>query len=642
MSILDRIASPAALRSMSRDELRAVSAAIRKRLIEVCSHTGGHIGAGLGVVELSVAIHAAFDTPTDQVVWDVGHQGYPHKLLTGRNGQMGSLRQEDGLSGFLKRNESEYDTFGAGHAATAISAGLGMATARDLNGETFKVVSILGDGALTCGLAYEGLNNAGASGRDFIVILNDNEMSIAPNVGAMSKYLTSVQRNPFYNRVRSAIGSVMDSGHGKLAGVGALVRKWEESMKAFLTPGVLFEELGFRYFGPIDGHDIDMLMDTLIAVREFTGPRLIHVITQKGKGFPAGDSIEKWHALPPGHDPATGKQLKASSANTSYTTMLGQGLAELADENSKLVAITAAMPSGTGTGIFAGSHPERFFDVGIAEGHAVTFAAGMATRGIIPVCVIYSTFLQRAFDNVIHDVAIQNLPVIFAMDRAGLVGEDGPTHMGLYDIAYMLAIPGMTVMAPKNGAEMLGLLRTAVLHREGPSCFRYPRDAAPDVAPAMSAVLPVPYGSWEIVRKAPGARDPAGGIAILAVGTMVLTAIAAAEMLAAEGLSTTVVNCRFLKPYDEAMLAALVKDNGQLLVVEEGTVVNGFGAYMATVVAGLDRQVSVIAHGVPDKFIEQASRARQLSSLSLDATGIAARVRQMRQGDARGARLRAG
>src|SRR4029079_2028053 len=316
MSILEGNNLPAALKTMSRDELRALSAEIRERLIEVCSRTGGHIGAGLGVVELSVAIHAVFDTPRDPVVWDVGHQGYPHKLLTGRNDDMESLRQEHGLSGFLKRTESEFDAFGAGHAATAISAGLGMAAARDIKGESFKVVSILGDGALTCGLAYEGLNNAGASGRDFIVILNDNEMSIAPNVGAMSKYLTSIQRNPLYNRVRSAIGSVMESSPSKLKGIGTLVKKWEESMKAFLTPGVLFEELGFRYFGPIDGHDIDALMDTLVAVREMSGPRLIHCITQKGKGFPAGEHVEKWHALPPGHDPATGKQRKVSSANS--------------------------------------------------------------------------------------------------------------------------------------------------------------------------------------------------------------------------------------------------------------------------------------------------------------------------------------
>jgi 1-deoxy-D-xylulose-5-phosphate synthase len=458
----------------------------------------------------------------------------------------------------------------------------------------------------------------------------------------MSKYLTSIQRNPLYNRVRSAIGSVMESSPAKLKGVGTLVKKWEESMKAFLTPGVLFEELGFRYFGPIDGHDIDALMDTLSAVRDFTGPRLVHVITQKGKGFPAGEHTEKWHALPPGHDPATGKQLKASSANAAYTAVFGKGLSELADENEKLVAITAAMPSGTGTGIFAAAHPDRFFDVGIAEGHAVTFAAGMATRGLHPVCVIYSTFLQRAYDNVIHDVAIQHLPVVFAMDRAGLVGEDGPTHMGLYDIAYMLAVPGMTVTAPRDGTEMLGLLRAASLHETGPFCIRYPRDASPDTVPEMSAIEPVPYGSWEILRKGSGARDPNGGLAILATGTMVLPSVAAAEKLAEEGINATVVNCRFIKPHDEKTLAAIVADNKDILVVEEGTVVNGFGAHMAAVIAQMDPAVRVIAHGVPDKFIEQAPRARQLSIVGLDAPGIAARAKQIRHLDARGARLRAG
>ncbi|MEO8577029.1 MAG: 1-deoxy-D-xylulose-5-phosphate synthase [Gemmatimonadales bacterium] len=642
MSILDNLQLPAALKTMTRDELRELSAAMRERLIEVCSRTGGHIGAGLGVVELSVTIHTVFDTPTDQIVWDVGHQGYPHKLLTGRNDEMESLRQEHGLSGFLKRTESEFDTFGAGHAATAISAGLGMATGRDLNGESFKVVSILGDGALTCGLAYEGLNNAGASGRDFIVVLNDNEMSIAPNVGAMSKYLTSIQRNPLYNRLRSAVGGVLDTAPAKRTGVATLVKKWEESVKAFLTPGVLFEELGFRYFGPIDGHDIDALMDTLTAVRDFTGPRLVHVITQKGKGFPAGEHTEKWHALPPGHDPATGKQLKVSSANAAYTAVFGKGLTELGDENEKVVTITAAMPSGTGTGAFATKHPERFFDVGIAEGHAVTFAAGLATRGLRPFCVIYSTFLQRAYDNVIHDVAIQHLPVVFAMDRAGVVGEDGPTHMGLYDIAYMLAVPGMTVTAPKNGTEMLGLLRTAASHTTGPFSLRYPRDASPDIVPPLAEIPAVPYGTWEMLKKGAGARDSTGGIAILATGTMVLPSLAAADILAEDGINATVVNCRFIKPHDAEMLASIVADNSHLLVVEEGTVVNGFGAHMAAVVADINPAVRVVAHGVPDAFIEQAPRPRQLASIGLDPSGIAARVRQIRQSDTRGARLRAG
>jgi 1-deoxy-D-xylulose-5-phosphate synthase len=627
MSILDRINSPADLKPMTRDELRALSEEMRTRLIEVCSRTGGHIGAGLGVVELTVALHAVFDAPHDKIVWDVGHQGYPHKLLTGRASGIETLRQEDGLSGFLKRTESEYDTFGAGHAGTAISAGYGMAVARDLNREQFKVVSILGDGALTCGLAYEGLNNAGASDRDFIVILNDNEMSIAPNVGAMSKYLTSIQRNPLYNRVRSAIGAVIDSAPGPLAGVGAVVRKWEESVKTFFTPGVLFEELGFRYFGPIDGHDIDALMDTFAAVKDFAGPRIIHCITQKGKGFPAGEHIEKWHALPPGHDPATGKLRKVSAANTAYTTAFGQGLVELAAENPKLVAITGAMPSGTGTSAFAKTYPERFFDVGIAEGHAVTFAAGLATQGIRPVCAIYSTFLQRAYDNVIHDVAIQHLPVVFAMDRAGVVGEDGPTHMGLYDIAYMLAVPGMVVTAPMNGREMIALLRSGLDHSTGPFCLRYPRDSTPDVVPPAGEIEAVPHASWEILRRsATAGRDPDHAVAILAVGTMVIPSLAAAEILNDSGASVTVVNCRYLKPHDERVLAEIVREHRNILVVEEGTVVNGFGAHMAAVVAELDASIKVVAHGVPDDFIDQAPRAKQLAQLGLDARGIAQRA----------------
>jgi 1-deoxy-D-xylulose-5-phosphate synthase len=626
MSILDRINSPADLKPMTRDELRAVSEDIRSRLIEVCSRTGGHIGAGLGVVELSVALHAVFEAPTDKIVWDVGHQGYPHKLLTGRNDRMETLRQEEGLSGFLKRTESEYDSFGAGHAGTAISAGFGMAVARDLNGEHYKVVSILGDGALTCGLAYEGLNNAGASERDFIVVLNDNEMSIAPNVGAMSKYLTSIQRNPLYNRVRSAIGSVVDSAPGPLSAVGTIVRKWEESMKSFLTPGVLFEELGFRYFGPIDGHDIDALLDTFAAVKDLDGPRLVHCITQKGKGFPAGEHVEKWHALPPGHDPATGKLRKVSSANTAYTAVFGQALVELAKENPKVVAITGAMPSGTGTTAFAKAYPDRFFDVGIAEGHAVTFAAGLATEGIRPVCAIYSTFLQRAYDNVIHDVAIQHLPVIFAMDRAGVVGEDGPTHMGLYDIAYMLAVPGMVVTAPMNGTEMVALLRSALDYSDGPFCLRYPRDATPDLVPAAEEIEAVRHGSWEIVHKSSVARDVEPAIAILAVGTMVLPSLAAADILAESGIGVTVVNCRYLKPYDERVLRDILHDHHNVMVVEEGTVVNGFGAHMAAVIGEIDRSVTVIAHGVADELVDQAPRARQLARLGLDAHGIARRV----------------
>jgi 1-deoxy-D-xylulose-5-phosphate synthase len=627
MSILDRVTDPSVLRTLSPAERTQLAQEVRDFLIDTCSVTGGHIGAGLGVVELTIALHTAFETPRDQLVWDVGHQGYPHKVLTGRKDRMDTLRQEGGISGFLKRTESEYDTFGAGHAATSISAALGIAAGRDLNGEDFKVAAIIGDGSLGSGLAYEALNNAGATERDFIVVLNDNEMSIAPNVGAMHKYLTSVQRNPIYNRLRSAIGEWADHGKGVFKDAGSLVRKWEESVKAFLTPGVLFEELGFRYFGPIDGHDMEQMISTFKAMREFKGPRLVHVITQKGRGFPAGEHGEKWHALPPGHDPATGKQLKASTANPNYTAIFGKALSELMDEFPKSVAITAAMPGGTGTAIVAKHHPDRFYDVGIAEGHGVTFAAGLATQGVQPVVAIYSTFLQRGYDNIIHDVAIQSLPVIFAMDRAGLVGEDGETHGGLYDIAYMLAVPNMVVTAPKDGAELVGLLRSSLSHTTGPFAIRYPRDVAPDLVGHAKDVPAVPHATWEVLRR--GER-----VAILAVGTMVGESLKAADALAAEGLPVTVVNCRYLKPFDETTLNALLATHQQLVVVEEGTVVNGFGAYMASVVAAHDPAVRVHALGVPDRIIYAASRARQLAQCGIDAAGIAARVRALHETEA--------
>ncbi|MEP6764695.1 MAG: 1-deoxy-D-xylulose-5-phosphate synthase [Gemmatimonadaceae bacterium] len=627
-SVLDRIQSPADVRKLSRDELRTLAVDMRTRLIDVCSRTGGHIGAGLGVVELTIALHATFDTPTDQLVWDVGHQGYPHKLLTGRNEHFETLRAEGGVSAFLKRSESKYDTFGAGHAATSISAAVGMAAGRDLLGEKFKVAAILGDGALSSGLAYEGLNNAGHSDRDIVVVLNDNEMSIAPAVGAMHRYLTSVQRNPLYNRLRSRIGEIAAAAPKPFKNAGWLLKKVEESMKAFITPGVLFEELGFRYFGPIDGHDINALMDTFSAVREMGGPRLVHVITQKGKGFPAGENIEKWHALPPGHDPSTGKQLKASAAvTTAYTAVFGKGLVELGQEKPELAVITAAMPSGTGTGAYAKAFPARFYDVGIAEGHAVTFAAGMATRGARPVVAIYSTFLQRGYDNIIHDCALQHLPVVFAMDRAGLVGEDGETHMGLYDIAYMLAIPGMIVTAPKDGTEMIALLRAGLEQKDNPFCLRYPRDSTPDIVPEASKIPATKHATWDVLRRG-------HEFAILAVGTMVNPALAAAETLAAEGLDVTVVNCRYMKPYDEVTLNAVLADHTHVLTIEEGTVVNGFGAYMSAIIQKMAPSVRVAVHGVPDQIIYSASRAKQLATLGLDATGIAARVRALHESEA--------
>jgi 1-deoxy-D-xylulose-5-phosphate synthase len=620
MSLLSTIHDPADLKRLKREQLPQLAQEIRDRLIECVSMTGGHIGASLGVVELSIALLYEFDSPSDRIVWDVGHQAYAWKLLTGRNDPFPTLRQRDGISGFLKRAESEHDHFGAGHAGTAMSAALGMATARDLNGEKYKVAAVVGDGALTCGLSYEGMNNAGHSDRDIILIINDNGMSISPNVGAIHKTLGRIVADPRTNQLREKIKKMTFKLRPVFgAGVVDFAKNVEESVKNLFSAGMLFEELGFRYFGPIDGHDLPKLCDTLKFVRGMTGPRVIHVMTQKGKGFAFAESNqEKWHGLA-AYDPITGEARKKASGPPAWTQVFGEGLVALADEHPELVAVTAAMPSGTGTNLFQKRHPRRFFDVGIAEGHAVTFAGGLATSGIRPVVAIYSTFLQRAYDNVIHDIAVQHLPVIFCMDRAGLVGEDGQTHMGLYDIAYMLAVPGMTVTAPKDGDELIGLLRCALAHTDGPFCTRYPRDKAPVEPRPPKEVPAVPYGTWEQLRRG---KD----VAILAVGTMVLPAQQAADLLAPDGIDCEVVNCRFLKPLDHAMLESLLQRHRTIVTVEEGTIVNGFGAYLAETVQTTYPEVRVVALGVPDRLIEQAPRVEQLELFGLTAAGIARRI----------------
>lgn len=620
MTLLGGIQGPEDLKRLRREQLPQLAAEIRERLIEGCSITGGHIGASLGVVELTIAMLYEFDSPRDKIVWDVGHQAYAWKLLTGRNEAFPTLRQTGGISGFLKRTESEHDQFGAGHAGTAVSAALGMATARDLRGESNEVIAVLGDGALTCGLSYEALNNAGHTDRDLIVILNDNGMSISPNVGAISKTLGGIVANPKTNRVRDAVkGVTLKLGDVFGERVVDFARNVEESVKNLFSPGMLFEELGFRYFGPIDGHDLPKLCDTLKFVGSMSGPRLVHVITQKGKGFGfAEDNREKWHGLA-AYDPITGEARKKASGPPTWTQVFGDAITGLAAEIPEMVVVTAAMPSGTGTNVFQKAWPDRFFDVGIAEGHAVTFAAGLATQGIRPVCAIYSTFIQRAYDNVIHDVAVQRLPVVFCMDRAGLVGEDGQTHMGLYDIAFMLAVPGMTVAAPKDGDELIGLLRTALAHQGGPFCIRYPRDKAPADPSPIASVPAIPYGTWEQLRTG---KD----VAILAVGTMVLPAVRAAELLAREGIDCTVVNCRFVKPVDGAMLEVLAGSHTTFVTVEEGTIVNGFGAYLAERMQTTHPDVRVVALGVPDRLMEQAPRAEQLESFGLTAEGIARRI----------------
>ncbi len=622
MSLLDRIRTPADLRDLSREELHQLAKEARERHIDVVSRVGGHFGASLGVTELTVALHYIFDTPRDKIVWDTGHQAYIHKILTGRNERLPTIRQKEGLAPFCRRDESEYDAFGAGHAATSISAAWGMAVGRDLRGENNSVIAVIGDGAMGCGLAYEALNNAGHTGRNFIVVLNDNEMSIAPNVGAMNKYLTSMITNPMYNRVRREVKDLLQKVP---AGFGGVVEhfayKVDESVKNIFMPGMLFQELGFRYVGPLEGHDLDALVEAFAGVREMRGPILVHVLTQKGKGFSlAEEDPFKWHAAKP-FDKDSGTAKPGGGGLPRYQKVFGEGLVQLGEMDDRVVAITAGMRDGTSTDLFEKAFPDRFFDVGIAEGHGVTFAAGLATEGIRPVVAVYSTFLQRGFDGIIHDVALQDLPVVFAMDRAGVAGADGPTHHGTFDINYMMAIPGMTVTAPKDGAEMLALLRLGLKMENGPLSLRWPRDAVPARVPHISEIPEVEYGTWEILREG-------AGTAILAVGTMVLEAEKAATTLAQEGIRVTVVNCRFLKPLDREILERILEEHDRILTVEEGAVANGFGAYLARELDQMEGSsgVRVRALGIPDSFVAHGGRADLLREIDLDAQGIAKHV----------------
>ena len=626
MSILDQIDGPEDVRGLSRKELHELVVAARERHVDVISKVGGHFGGSLGVAELTVALHYVFETPRDKLVWDTGHQGYIHKILTGRNERLPTIRKKDGLAPFLRRDESEYDHFGAGHAATSISAALGTAIARDLNGDDYSVVAIIGDGAMGCGLAYEALNNAGHTDRNLIVVLNDNDHSIAPNVGAMNKYLTGVMTNPVYNRIRQEVKDLLARGPGGEKGImRRVVSRTEDSVKGLFVPGMLFEELGFRYIGPVDGHDLDSLVDTLDRVRRLDGPRLVHVITQKGKGFsPAEQNAYKWHARPP-FDKISGEVKKASGGLPRYQKVFGKGLKELGELDSRIVAFTAGMPDGTSTDIFGDVFPDRFFDVGIAEGHAVTAAAGMAAiGGVRPLVCIYSTFLQRAFDSIVHDVALQDLPVVFCMDRAGLAGPDGPTHHGSFDIPYMLLVPGMTVTAPKDGAEMMALVRLGIQHEDGPFSVRWPRDAVPEPVPHVSEIPDVEYGTWEILRRG-------SDLAFLATGTMVGAASEAAEALASRGVQAEVVNCRFLKPYDREVLRDVAARHRRVITIEEGTVINGFGAFMVRELAALASEPSIEVRclGLPDRFIEHGARDVLLSDLGLDAQGIETEARRM-------------
>ena len=621
MPLLDRVKYPEDIRGLGRDELNQLVDEVRARHIDVVSQKGGHFGASLGVAELTVALHYVYDTPRDQIVWDTGHQAYIHKMLTGRNEELPTIRTQGGLAPFLRRDESEYDAFGAGHAATSISAAWGMAVGRDLTGEDFNVLAVIGDGAMTCGLAYEALNNAGHTERDFVVVLNDNDMSIGPAVGAMNKYLTGMITNPAYNKVRNLVRDVL---HRTPQAMEEMVVRLEESAKHLLTPGSLFEQLGFRYVGPIDGHDVNALVDTFSRVKDMQRTILVHVITRKGKGYTrAEDDPWTWHAAAP-FDPATGQGTKKGRGLPRYQKVFGKGLIELADRDPKVVAITAAMPDGTSTDMFAEAHPDRYFDVGIAEGHGVTFAAGLATQGVKPIVAIYSTFLQRAFDSIVHDVALQGLPVVFGMDRAGIAGEDGPTHHGGLDIAYMLCIPGMTVTAPKDGSEMLALLRLATEQNDGPWSVRWPREAVPEEVPSLDDIERIEPYTWEVLRSG-------ADCVILATGTMVLPSVAAAEALDVQGIRCTVVNCRFLKPYDRTVFEQMVRGHPAVLTVEEAQVSNGFGAFMTREIHDLELAATprVASMGMPDEFIEHGARDALLAAMGLDSDGIATKVKRL-------------
>jgi 1-deoxy-D-xylulose-5-phosphate synthase len=616
--LLDKVDSPADLRKLNESDLAQLADELRAETIHAVSVTGGHLGAGLGVVELTVALHYVFDTPADRIVWDVGHQAYPHKILTGRRDRIRTLRQGGGLSGFTKRAESEFDAFGAAHSSTSVSASLGMAVARDLSHAGNHVVAVIGDGAMSAGMAYEAMNNAGALGSRLIVILNDNDMSIAPPTGAMSAYLARLVSGHTYRSLRDAAKQLARRLPKFLYDKA---RRTEEYGRGFWTGGTLFEELGFYYVGPIDGHNLDHLLPILKNVRDMEGgPVLVHVVTKKGKGYPPAEAAhDKYHGVT-AFDVITGAQSKPKSNAPAYTRVFADALIDEARRDEKIVAITAAMPDGTGLDRVKKAFPDRVFDVGIAEQHAVTFAAGLATEGYKPFCAIYSTFLQRGYDQVVHDVAIQNLPVRFALDRAGLVGADGPTHAGAFDIAYLACLPNMTVMAASDQAELVHMVATAAAHDDGPIALRYPRGEGVGVdLPERGE--PLPIGKGRIVRE--GSR-----IAILSLGARLAEALKAADELAARGLSTTVADARFAKPLDRELILKLARTHKLLITIEEGAA-GGFGAHVLILLSdagALDNGLKVRTMTLPDKFLDHDKPERMYAAAGLDAKGIVAKA----------------
>ncbi len=616
--LLDRIRLPHDLKNLSAEQLRQLADELRTETINAVASTGGHLGAGLGVVELTVALHYVFDTPVDRLIWDVGHQAYPHKILTGRRDRIRTLRQGGGLSGFTKRAESEYDPFGAAHSSTSISAGLGMAVARDLAGKKNNVIAVIGDGAMSAGMAYEAMNNAGARNERLIVILNDNDMSIAPPVGAMSAYLARLGSGHTYLKLRD-VGKQLT--HHLPKALDRAITRAIEHARTYVTGGTLFEELGFYYVGPIDGHNLDHLLPVLRNVRDAEiGPILVHVVTQKGKGYaPAETSADKYHGVVK-FDVVTGVQAKSKGGAPQYTKVFGESLIKEARKDDKIVAITAAMPSGTGLDLFEKEFPKRTFDVGIAEQHAVTFAGGLATEGFKPFCAIYSTFLQRAYDQVVHDIAIQRLPVRFALDRAGLVGADGPTHAGAFDVAYLGCLPGFVLMAAADEADLVHMVATQVAIDDRPSALRYPRGEGRGV-PMPEEGKPLEIGKGRILRE--GHK-----VALFSYGARLGECLKAADELAALGLSTTVADARFAKPLDTDLLLRLAREHEVLVTIEEGAI-GGFGSQVLQTLADngvLDAGLKVRAMVLPDLFIDQDTPAAMYATAGLDARGIVAKV----------------
>lgn len=610
---LNEINSPEDLKKLSVEELTTLAEELRDYIIGVVSQTGGHLAPSLGTVELTLALHSIFESPADKIIWDVGHQAYAHKIVTGRREAFTTNRCWEGISGFPKPSESPHDAFGVGHASTSISAGFGMVCARDILKEDYHVVSVIGDGAFTGGLALEGLNNAGASGKDFIVVLNDNLMSISPNVGALHNYLTMMMTHPAFKKIKDEIWDIT----GKLPSGDFLQRavgKIDSGLKSMMTPGALFEEMGFRYLGPVNGHDIERLVKILRQMKELKGPQILHIITQKGRGYKfAEENSTRFHGLG-AFDKTTGAVNGSGAKAPSYTTVFGKTMVELAAENEKIVGISAAMAEGTGLSLLNDEFPERFYDVGIAEAHAVTFAAGLAIRGIKPVVAVYSTFLQRAFDQIIHDVALQNLPVVFALDRAGVVGEDGPTHHGCFDISYLRQIPNMTIMVPRDESLLRDMLYTAAKYENGPIAIRYPREQGQGME-LRKDFKNVPLGKGEVLRKG-------SDIAILAVGPVVYECLSAAEKLAEEHHNPTVVDMKFVKPMDWDLLKQLSADHRVFVTVEENTIEGGFGSRVLEYIATLDDSFRVLRLGIPDHFVDQGPRKHLLKNLGLTAEGI--------------------